>query len=368
MFDDQGKPYLMDFGLARRDTGEVSLTMDGQVLGTPAYMSPEQARGEGHGVDGRSDAYSLGCVLYQLLTGERPFRGNTRMLLHQVLNDEPRPPRTLNDHIPRDLETITLKAMAKDPARRYQTAGEFAADLGRFLAGEPIHARPAGRLERGVRWIRRHPLPAALTAVTALALVALAVALVSLGYNRVLRDAYDDEAEARNRAERAGRKARAAEQNAVRAHGVAEKALELAKMHEYFHRIALADAALRENNVERARKLLEGCPKERRHWEWRHLMQLCHAPLASFKASPGHLTTRVLVTPDGRRVVWCSEFRVITVADAETGKPIWSSKGLADRADYIGLAISPDCNTLACAGPDSSLELRRSGECIPNIE
>jgi serine/threonine protein kinase len=96
MIGEGGTPFVMDFGLARREAGEMTMTLEGQVLGTPAYMSPEQAGGQGHGVDGRSDVYSLGAVLYQLLTGELPFRGTTRMLLYQVLHDDPRPPHRLN--------------------------------------------------------------------------------------------------------------------------------------------------------------------------------------------------------------------------------------------------------------------------------
>jgi WD40 repeat protein len=170
-----GRPVLVDFGLALRDEVEVIVTLSGQIVGTPAYMSPEQATGDSSKTDRRSDVYSLGVVLYQLLTGELPFRGSRTMLVHQLLREEPRPPRRINDKIPRDLETICLKAMSKEPRWRYQTAGEFANDLRRFQRGEPVFARPATVLRKTCLWAWRRPAQALL----ALALVGVFVLVIA---------------------------------------------------------------------------------------------------------------------------------------------------------------------------------------------
>ncbi len=175
LVDDNGEPLLMDFGLAKRKELDVSITTDGAILGTPAYMSPEQARGEANRVDGRSDVYSAGVILFQMLTGELPFRGSTRMLLQKVINNDAPGPRSLESRVPRDLDTICLKCLEKEPARRYATAGDLAADLRRFLAGQPVTARRLSRLGRGLRWARQNRIVAMLLAATMTTLLTAAV-------------------------------------------------------------------------------------------------------------------------------------------------------------------------------------------------
>jgi serine/threonine-protein kinase len=153
-----GTPKVADFGLARRIEGEEGLTRTGVAMGTPSYMAPEQARADAKAVGPGADVYALGAILYECLTGRPPFKAETSLAtLQQVLTNEPVPPRRLNPTVPRDLQTICLKCLEKDPQRRYASAAALVEDLGRFLRGEPIAARPEGRLARLRKWVRRHP-------------------------------------------------------------------------------------------------------------------------------------------------------------------------------------------------------------------
>jgi WD40 repeat protein len=186
-------PMIADFGLAKQLGGsgppdDKTLTRGGAVMGTPGYMSPEQARGKIQAIGPATDIYALGAILYELLTGRPPFQGESDVdMLAQVQTEEPIAPSRLRPRVPRDLETICLKCLEKEPRQRYDSAGELAADLRRFLSREPIKARPVGRAERLLRWCRRKPAQAAVVGLTLFALVVLTALAVSFTFAKRLR-------------------------------------------------------------------------------------------------------------------------------------------------------------------------------------
>jgi tetratricopeptide (TPR) repeat protein len=177
MIDAALRPKLTDFGLAKWQGHDTTLTHDGDAIGTPAYMSPEQVRGAADAIGPRSDLYAVGVVLYEMLAGRRPFEGAREIIYHQILTLDAKSLRSIDPKIPRDLETICLKCLQKDPARRYPSARALVDDLRRFMAGDSIAARPAGAVETLTRMARKRPLVTAL--IAAIFVISNAAAIVS---------------------------------------------------------------------------------------------------------------------------------------------------------------------------------------------
>ncbi len=373
MLDPSDEPHIMDFGLAKREAGEITMTVEGQILGTPAYMSPEQAQGEGHTSDRRTDVYSLGVILYELLTGERPFRGNVRMLLKQVLEDEPQSPRNLDGAVPKDLETICLKCLEKAPDRRYDTAQDVGDEMRRHLRGEAILARPIGQMMRAWRWCKRNPAVASLTAVVA-AVLLFGMAVSSYFAVAATREAYRateaegaariaeatavDEARRATEAETAATASRATAvkeaRRATEAEAAARREAEATRRALYFNQIALAHRTYLDGDAFRADELLDACSRDLRQWEWYYLKETCD-PKAIRLVGHRDDVRAVAISPDGLRIATGSHDRLVKLWDAGTGQEL---KTLGEHeATIAAVAFGPGGETLASLSGDKILKL-----------
>jgi serine/threonine protein kinase len=250
-----GQAKITDFGVAKRLDGDNSQTQHGIVLGTPSYMPPEQAEGRAADVGPLADVYSLGAILYELVTGRAPFRAATVLeTLDQVRNKEPVSPSQLQPGTPRDLETICLKCLQKDPNKRYPSAGDLGEDLRRFLTNEPIRARPVSPWEQVVRWRRRNPLVAALGAtvvlLTGLSLAGLAAGLLLIYNEKNLKE--EEANRANNNAEKAVGNYELAMQNEKTAKEEAKRANDNAEKAIGNYELAMQNEKTAKSNAERA--------------------------------------------------------------------------------------------------------------------
>jgi WD40 repeat protein len=363
LLDRQGNPRITDFGLAKKLTTDSGLTGSGQIMGTPSYMPPEQAGGKHGKVGPASDVYALGATLYALVTGRPPFQAATPMdTVIQLVSDEPVPPRRLNPSIPLDVETICLKCLEKQSDERYASAAAFAADLRRFLAGEPIAARPVTHLERAAKWARRKPTLAAAYTLGLLTLVLGGLGGTALWQWRAAERARDTARSALDEARRQRDIADVARTGAIEAQAEAERQREKFERFDYGRTIQVAHQEWRENNVPATLALLDSARPEPRGWEWRYVHRLCHSEVLTLEGHTGGVLSASF-SPDGTRIVTASVDGTVRVWDAKSGAVMLTFKGHNGRV--LSASFSPDGARVVTAsdnsprGPLGILELLR---------
>jgi WD40 repeat protein/tRNA A-37 threonylcarbamoyl transferase component Bud32 len=338
---EKGQLKITDFGLAKKldDTG---LTQPGAVLGTPSYMAPEQAAGTASKIGPSTDVYALGAILYELLTGRPPFTAASVMdILLQVISRDPVAPSQLLPGVPKDLETICLKCLRKEPAARYASAKELATDLRRFLDGAPIRARPVGRLERTVKWVKRRPAVAGLLgALAAVIVVAFTVVLSALHETTQALDQADAE-----------------RKNVVGEQKKTKKQLDKALAHLFTAQLRSV-AAVWERDPDLGYSLLhdyEACPINLRDFVWGWYEGRCRRQpqRAPFEGHSSGVTS-VAISPDGKTLASASLDLSIKLWHMASGK----ERATIKRPPASGaMAFSPDGKTLATFRDNGTIEL-----------
>ncbi len=331
-----GTLRIADFGLAKRLNDSAAQTVTGMLLGTPRYMAPEQACGQV--INSTVDVYALGVILYEGLIGKVPFQGaSPQETLQLVLQQEPVPPRRLLPQCPRDLETICLKCLQKEPQKRYQSATELAEDLRRWQANEPINARPVGTVERLGKWCRRNRLAVSLAGAIILLLLAGTAVSSTLA---ILN----------------GRNAKQAEIKADEA----TAARRLSERRLYAARIPVIQRLIDRGQVVPALELLDSLRPEQtdgidlRGWEWYYLKRLCHQELFCLSGHTDEVLC-VAVTRDGSLVASGSKDRTVRLWDSKRGQPLHVFTGHSGQVNSV--AFSPDGKQLASASSDATVRI-----------
>jgi WD40 repeat protein len=366
LLDGAGQPHVTDFGLAKRVAGGPSQTQSGAVVGTPAYMAPEQAGGHVKQLTTAADVYGLGAVLYELLAGRPPFQAATVFdVLARVLHDDPVPPSRLQPQVPRDLETMCLKCLRKEPERRYESALALAEDLERWLGGEPILARRVGVAERLTKWVRRRPAAAALAVVSGLAALALLGGGVGLYVNAGLSDANTRlqeslESEGQARAEAEGLRKQSEQRGA-----------EVRRL-LYAADLRLAGEAWRAKQSGLVmwyldRQLPRPGEEDLRGFEWYYLLHLCHAAQPPLRGHTGEVLA-LWVSPNGQRVASVGADHSVRLWEVGTGREVLSVPTQADG--MISVVFSPDGRRIAGGGQDGAVRIydAASGQEVTRCE
>ena len=344
LLTDAGEPKVIDFGLAKALDADSGYTRTGETPGTPSYMAPEQITGAAVGP--HTDIYGLGAILFELLCGEPPFTGGTStVIFDRILNTAPALMRRGPRRVPIELQSVTFKCLEKDPRHRYASAADFADDLGRFLADEPVRARTTNALQRLWKWARRRPAVAALLAFSLVAAVVVTAGSMyaSLRMARLAREAEEHRQEA---------EARRVE---------AQEGQQLLRQQLYAADMTAAYKAYRQNNIVQMQELLaRHVPHEQetdlRGFPWYFLDRLRHQEQLTLTGHRGDVYT-VLYSPDGTRLATCGKDGTVRLWNARDGKPLAVFAGHAKEKEVNALAFTPDGSKLASVSDDGLLFL-----------